>query len=343
MIDHPTAQSRLRRLAAAALILAIVGALAAIAIGVVYWIEGHEAIGWGFTLGGIVALLIGVLLFCQVVLFIKFLSYLYRAYEVLLASAEFQRRQEEHTRTIAENSGLSEWAKRVVYREKDYDYLRDTIHGALVRQDWETAEHLIRDMGDEFGYHDEAAALREKLEQARMATIDERLATAVARFNQLCDQHKWAQAQDECQRLQSLYPDEPRIERLSQEIDERREAIKQKLMGDYEEAVRADDVDRAHRLLFALDQYLIPREAESLKQSARTVFRARMEQIKTRFSIAVSYKQFHNAIAAGEQLIREFPNSGYAREISKLMPVLRQRAREQKSPPHVAPASRSTH
>ena len=59
------------------------------------------------------------------------------------------------------------------------------------------------------------------------------------------------------------------------------------------------------------------------------MFRARLEQLKTRFTIAVSYKQFPSAIEAGERLIREFPNSGYAQEISKLLPILRQRAEQQ--------------
>ena len=150
---------------------------------------------WGspFLAGGIGALLIGILLYCQVVLIHKFVNYAYRAYDTLLEAADLLRRGEEHSRMIAENSNLSEWAKRVVYREKDYEFLRDTIQGAVIRQDWESAEHLIRDVDTEFGYHDEAAHLREKLEQARKATTSERIAAALARFETLCGQQKWDQ------------------------------------------------------------------------------------------------------------------------------------------------------
>ena len=334
----PTGQSKLRSLATAVVVADVV--LAGVACGYgIYALATHDSpgLGMGCLLGGLGGLIFGLLLYAQVVLLQRFVSYSYRAYEALLAAAELQRRQEENTRTIAENSNLSEWSKRIVYRKKDYEFLRDTIHGAIVKQDWESAEHLIRDVDTEFGYHDEAERFRAQLEQARKATGEERIAAILARFEQLCDQHNWDQARDDCDRLQALFPDDPRILALPGEIEVRRQEVKDQLLKEYDLAVRNEDVDRAHRLLFSLDQYIVAKEAEALKESARNVFRARLEQIKTRFSIAVSYKQFHNAIAAGEQLRREFPNSGYAQEIAKLMPILRQRAKQQKSTPVAAP------
>ncbi len=306
-------------------------------------ITGDANRGVGLEVGlfaiGLIAALGGILLYCQVLLLHKFVSYSYRAYEALLASAELQRRQEEQIRSIAENASLSDWAKRIVYREKDFEFLRDTIHGAIVRQDWQTAEHLIRDVDTQFGYHEEATQLRQQLELARSATSEQRIAAAQDRFEKLCGDQNWAQAESELQRLRDLFPDDSRIVELSAELERRRDGVKTHLLKDYEQAVRNEDVERAHRLLFALDQYLVPAEVESLKKSARNVFRARLEQIKTRFSIAVSYKQWHNALAAGEQIVREFPNSGYAQEISKLMPTLRQRARKVPAASHAAPSA----
>ena len=330
MAGFPSRHETVRYLATTALVVSLIVALGACGYGVYEWAgHGNVSVGLAFLAGGIGALLIGVLLYCQVVLIHKFVSYAYRVYDTLLETSDLLRRGEEHSRTIAENSSLSEWAKRVVYREKDYEFLRDTIQGAIVRQDWESAEHLIRDMDREFGYHDEAAHLHERLEQARRATTSERIEAALARFDSLCTQHKWDQARDECERLHELFPGESRIGGLPHEIELRRQEVKQKLLKEYDQAVRSEDVDRAHRLLFSLDQYLVAKEAEALKESARGVFRARLEQLKTRFTIAVSYKQLPSAIEAGERLIREFPNSGYAQEISKLLPVLRQRAEQQ--------------
>jgi hypothetical protein len=330
MTGFPTRHDELRHLATAALVVVAVATVATAAYGCYEWsAAGNRAAGIGFVAGSIAGLLIGVLLYCQVLLVHKLVNYSYRNYDTLLETAELLRRQEEHGRTIAENSSQSEWAKRVVYREKDYEFLRDTIQSAVVRQDWEAAQHLIRDMEKEFGYHDEAAHLREELELARRSTTEERIAAALARFDLLSGQQKWQQALVECERLRVLFPGENRIANLPRELERRRQDHKQELLHEYEQAVRSQDVEKAHRLLFALDQYLLPKEAEPLKESARGVFRARLEQLKAQFTIAISYKQYPGAIAAGEKLIQEFPNSGYAHEIAKLLPMLRQRAGQQ--------------
>lgn len=326
MSAPPTRVDRLRLIAGSALGVAVVACGAAAGYGIYEWVvDGNRATGLGFLGVGLAGLLIGILLYCQVLLVHKFVNYAYRAYDALLEASDLMRRQAEHVRTIAENSSLSEWAKRIVYREKDFEFLRDTIQGAIVRQDWEAAEHLIHDVEAEFGYREEAAALRGTLDQARKATTEERIAAARSRVDSLCDQRKWQQARAECERLAALFPGYPAIVELPHQIESRRQEFKHQLIKEYDLAVRNQDVDRAHRLLFALDQELVPEEAEPLKESARNVFRARLEQLKTRFTIAVSYQQFRDAIEAGERLIHEFPNSGYAREISKILPVLRKR------------------
>ncbi len=249
----------------------------------------------------------------------------------MLEAPDLLRRQEEHGRLIAENSKLSDCAKRVVDRETDFEFPRDPIQAAIVRQNWESAQHLIRAMETEPGYHEEAVQFRQRLEAARRATTEGGVAAALARSDALRDRQKWDQARSKAARLARLFPDQASSARWPGELGRRHE-YNQQLLRDYEDAVRTEDRDRAHRLPFALRSYLAPREAEALKASARTVFRARLEQLEARVILAVSYKQMSSAIESGERLIHEFPNSGYAREISKLLPVLRQRA-----------AQRSTH
>jgi hypothetical protein len=330
MVNLSERHPLLRISATVGLALECLASLAVTVYGAYLWGNGTDpGRALGFLAGGTAGLLGGVLLYGQWLLLLKLTNYTYRLYDALLESTELLRRQEEHGRMTAENSHLSEWAKRIVYREKDFEFLRDTIHGAIVRQDWEAAEHLIGDVDTEFGYHDAAAKFRAQLEQARKATKEERVAAVLSRFDELCDQQKWTEARRDCDRLQALFPEDARIGSLPNEIEVRRQEYKRKLLGEYEDAVQNQDVDRAHKLLYALDQYLLPKEAEAIKPSARNVFRARMEQIRTQFSIAVTDKQFSHAIEAGERLIREFPNSGYAQEITKLLPILRTRARQQ--------------
>jgi hypothetical protein len=316
----------LRRIAATALTLDVIGSLVACGYGVYTLGTGSYPLGLAFVVGGSVALFLGILIYCHVRLTHKFASNSYRAYEALLDMVELVRRQAEYSHTIAENTTLSDWAKKIVYREKDYEFLRDTIHGAIVRQDWEAAEHLIHELDEEFGYREEAERFRAELTRARQATKEEQVAAALTRFDQVCAARKWDQARTESERLRTLFPNDERITGLPRELDLRRQQYKRHLLKEYSQAVRTHDVDRAHRLLFELDGYLAPNEAAALKESARGVFKAKLLQLGVQFSLAVTDRQYRDAIDVGERLAREFPNSRYAYEISAMMPALRQRA-----------------
>ena len=309
-----------------------VGSLASLTLIVYGFYELSEAArGWGVALvaGGLLGLALGILLYGQMTLTHKFVNNSHRSYSILLDIGELLRRQGGYTHTIAENSSLSDWAKRVVYREKDYEYLRDTINSAIVRQDWKGAERFIKDLDEEFGMHEEATRLREEVEQARRATTEEKVDAALKRFDLLCQQQKWEQATSETARLSSLFPAEPRIEGLGRELELRRQQYKRKLLKDYDEAVRTQNVDVAHRLLVELDRYLGEDEVAVLKESARGVFKAKLFQLGVQFSLAVTDKKFDKAVHIGERIIREFPNSRYAQEIQGMMSALRERAGRQ--------------
>lgn len=313
--------------------LAGLAALGTLGYGLFVWAARGELAGAGIVALSVFFLAVAFFLYGQFSLAHKAVSLSYRAYDALLDIAEHLRRQTEHTRTIAENSSLSEWAKRIIYREKDYEYLHDTIQAASVRQDWAAAERLVRELDEEFGLKEEAARLREELENARKATHDEKIAAALQRFNALCEARKWDQAHSEVDRLRLLYPQEPQISALPRELEQRRRHYKRDLLKRYEEAVRLANVDAAHTLLLELDHYLAPNEAAALKESARGVFRAKLQQMGVQFSLAVTEKNFEKAIEIGEGIIREFPNSRYAQEIQSMMPTLRGRVAQE--PAHV--------
>jgi hypothetical protein len=329
MSGVPHRFGRIRTVATFALLLSLAGSAAILAYAAYAAGRGDPGLAVGLTIGAVVAITIGVIGYCQLLLLIKFVSNQFRTYDALLDTTELLRRQAELARTVAENSSLSDWAKRTIYREKDFEFLRDTIHSALVRQDWEAAEHLIKDIEQEFGYREEARRMREELERARQATFEEKVAAALGRFEMLCASQKWQQAARESERLKSLFPDDPRINELSREIELRRQAHKRHLLQEYDRAVQAQEVDRAHRLLLELDAYLSPNEGAALKESARGVFKARLQQMGVQFSLAVTEREFRKAIEIGQRLTKEYPNSRYAHEIANMLPVLRQRAAQQ--------------
>jgi hypothetical protein len=318
----------LRLLARTALAIAVGVSLTAVAYALARGASGER---WDFGLiaGGLLVLALTALLYTLIHLAHKAAGNSYRAYDALLDIAEMLRRQTDYARAISENSSLSDWAKRIVYREKDYEYLRETIQGDIARQDWRSAERLIQELDEKFDLRDEAARLRAELQQARLATGEEKLAAAVRHFESLCDRQKWEQARRAAERLRNLFPGDPRIANLPHELETRRSEYKRQLLQEYEQAVRLENVDVAHRILYTLDHYLSPNEAAALKESARGVFKAKLQQLGVQFTLAVTDKQFRRAIEIGERLVHEFPNSRYAQEILGLIPVLRQRAAQE--------------
>lgn len=323
-----TRYAGIRRVASAGFALLALGGLAAAGYGgyLLYALRSLDPIWW--LAGGLSAVLLSTLLYAQFLLLHKLANQDFRNYEALLDMVDLLRRQGDYARSVAENSALSDWSKRIVYREKDYEFLRDTIQGCIVRQDWESAEHLIETLEEELGFKAEAERLRGDVAQARQATTEERVAAAINRFEALCGAQKWEQAEREVKRLQTLFPGQPRIARLGEEIAQRRERYKRYLLQEYDQAIRIHDVDGAHRLLFELDRYLSPNEAAALKESARGVFKAKLLQAGVQFSLAVSDRQWAKAIEIGAEVIHEFPNSRYAQEIQAMMPALQRRVRE---------------
>ncbi len=324
----PFASERYRtvqRLASLALMVDIAAAITATSVGVGSAWRGESLTASICLIGGVVGLVLGVLGYFQLLIVRKFESNTYRLYDAILDSNEMLRQQSATIRAIADNTAMSDFARRVVHREKDHEFLRDSIHGAIIREDYEAAQHLIESLDRELGHGEEARAFRAEVERARAATLDERIEAAVKRFDQLCAGHKWDQARREAVRLAKQFPGSELIAALSAEVDVRRQQHKRNLLREYDQAARRNDVERATQLLVELDLYLAPNEAAALKDSARGVFRAKLMQMGVQFSLAVTDKQYQSAIEIGNHIMREFPNSRYAHEIADMLPHLRKR------------------
>lgn len=315
----------LKRFTLAVAILLLLASAGVIVAGSLMIAQQMTPRGLALIAVGAAVLGVGALLVIQTTLSYKQVSNTYRTYSVTLEMLDELRRQTQHVNTIAENTSLSDWAKQIVYREKDFEFLRDMIHGAVVRQDRESAEHLINEMEQTLGRRDEAQRLRDELTRISQASVTEQIDAAIQRFETLCEAQRWRQARDEAQRLQERYPNNDRVAGLLQKADVKRQEHKRRLLKEYDRAVQLEDMDRAHELLLELDKYLTTNEAAALKDSARGVFRARLMQMGVQFSLCVSEKKYQEAINIGQKLMREFPNSRYAHEIADMMPTLRHR------------------
>jgi len=234
----------------------------------------------------------------------------------------------ESTRKLADLASLSDKAKSYLYREHELEALRERIQHDIMRQDYAAAGKLIDVMAREFGYADEAARLREQVEASRKATAEEKLDAQISRIRQFIERRDWSRASREAERLTALYPDSDKAAALPGEVQASYAQHKRRLLQDYGQAVARNDVDRGIELLRELDPYLTPQEAAALEESARGVFRAKLHNFGVRFAIAVTDQRWDEALATGEEIIREYPNSRMAQEVRQKLDQLRARVAE---------------
>jgi len=229
--------------------------------------------------------------------------------------------------SLLEFATLSDKAKSLIYREQEIQAVREAVHHDLMSQHYETAGAMIDKIEHEFGYADEAAQLRLEMQTSREATLDEKIDATIERIHSLLSEQQWARALRETQRVVKLFPDNEKISALPKQISAARTAYKKRLLQQYGEAVRKNDIDRGLDLLKELDRYLTPQEGAALQESARGVFKARLHQIGVQFAISVNDQEWEEAIAAGQEIIREFPNSRMAQEVRSKLDAMRAKAR----------------
>ena len=221
---------------------------------------------------------------------------------------------------------LSDRAKGLVYRDSEIEAIREMVHHDMMRQDYKTAEAAINSIERDLGYADEAARLRQALDAGRKATLEEKIDAAIMRVQDILNAFQWGRAIRESNRILRLFPNNPKVASLPERIETARAKRKRDLLQAYGAAVRKDDIDRGVALLKELDLYLTPQEGAALADSARGVFKARLRYLGVQFSIRITDKVWSEAVAVGQDIMNEYPNSRMAREVRDRMDVLKQRA-----------------
>ena len=125
-----------------------------------------------------------------------------------------------------------------------------------------------------------------------------------------------------------MFPDNEQVKNLPSEIDRRRQEHKKQLIDSWNDAVARHDVDGSIEILKQLDTYLTPTEAEGMQETARQVFKEKLNQLSKHFSDSVRDHRWADAIRVGDQISRDFPNTRIAQEVREKMETLRQRATE---------------
>lgn len=185
-------------------------------------------------------------------------------------------------------------------------------------------------MQSRFGYSREAAQFRRLVDSQRALAIKAVIEETRLQVDSLCAAANWNEAQALLDSLVEQFPNSSEVKRMAQRtVEQKRAEHKDRLLADWNQAVEDEQIDRGIMLLQELDEYLSPAEAVDLKESARGIFRAKLQNLGAAFSVAVSEKKWNQALQIGQEIITEFPNSRMAEEVKGKFDILRQRAEEE--------------
>ncbi len=221
---------------------------------------------------------------------------------------------------------VSDAAKRIAYREKDREALRDAIRHDIDKGDFEAALVMVNQMAQVYGYRHEAEKYRSEIEDARAADVKHKVQESIEHLEKLIHVKEWDAALAHAGRTQRMYPGEPALKDLTQRVTEARHRYVQNLEREFLNAANRDEVDRAMALLKELDKYLTEAEGEPLREVARGVVTKARDNLGVQFKLAVHDKEWTRAVNIGEELVRAFPQSRMAEEVRGMLDIMRERA-----------------
>lgn len=327
MADTPLRNRSIRQISMTVAVMAVMAGLALLIYGMIYLIG--ESTGPNGVLGlasGLLLIGFGIISHSIVVLLSKAEITLSRMSGHTYDLSESVNRLEPVVRNIADNSEISDAARSITHRDKETEALRHAIREEMYRSNWDAAIYLVEQLERRFGYAREAEELRKEMAQFREMTIEEKLGQAMARIDKMLDDHLWARAVQESERLLKLFPKTERVLQLPAHIARRREARKQELLKEWHAAVEREETEKGIAILTELDQFLTRAEAQQLQDSARHVFKARLVNLGVQFTLAASEQRWRDALEIGLTLRGEFPNSRMAQEVGEKLEILRARA-----------------
>jgi hypothetical protein len=229
---------------------------------------------------------------------------------------------------ISQNTRLSEAAKAIVFRDAEEQTLREAVFDKLQQQDFDATYEIIDEIARRVEYRDLAELLRTQATNYRDATDAERVNQVIALIEKLFESSQWAKASTQIERLIRDFPKSENAKAMRQRLLDKKEERKKILLNAWDDAIKRQATDRSLEILRELDLYLTPNEGLALQEAAKDVFRNKLHNIGVQFSLAVSGKQWGKAIEAGEQIIRDFPNSRMAEEIYEKWDILKQKVEQ---------------
>jgi hypothetical protein len=269
-----------------------------------------------------------------VIVFVLILM-LWKLFTILDAVQENNAKLERMIEALEKNRGilgridegvrLSDTARFVLYREADRQSLRQAVLEVLKADGADAAVQLTEQIGARAGYAQFAEQLKRELASHDDVASREQLNQAIEAIEELLEKRDWPRASVQIEKLIGTHPKSDQARGLRQKLADKMESRKKVLMTSWDDAVQRGATDRSLEILKELDQYLTPSEGLALQESAKDVFKTKLHNLGVQFSLAVSSRNWAQAVEVGERITRDFPNSKMADEIRQKMDLLRQK------------------
>jgi hypothetical protein len=231
-------------------------------------------------------------------------------------------------RHLGDHAMVSDDARRVLNRGAERNMLCKAIEEDIAAQAWDAALVLCDELAQRFGYRQDAEEFRARIELARSEIQERKVADSIARLDGLIVQRRWDVAANEARRIQRLFPDSTRVERLRDRVEQARGVYKTDLERRFLDSAQHGKVDEAMTQLKELDAYLTESEAAPLREVARGVISKARDNLGAQFKIAVQDRQWAQAAALGRRIVNEFPNTRMAQEVRGLLDGILARANQ---------------
>jgi hypothetical protein len=229
---------------------------------------------------------------------------------------------------ISQAVRLSDEAKEIAFRDTERMELAEAVLSKLHQHDFEETYSMVRTMAQMAKYRQLADQLARTADNYRNATEKDRISQVIAHIDPLCEQYRWNQAAAQIDNLVRAFPYSEDAKLMPRKLRERKDRRKRDLLAMWDDAVQSKDTDRSLDILRDLDTYLTPTEGLALKESASSVFRTKLHNLGVQFALAVTERKWTDALAAGQQIVRDFPNSRMSHEIRSKMDILQERAKQ---------------
>jgi hypothetical protein len=227
---------------------------------------------------------------------------------------------------IQSHTMLSDNARRVLFREREVQLLRDALEEQIRRGAYNAGITLCDDMAELFGLREEAETYRQRIHEAGQQHYEAQIRAALTQLDSFLADCNWAMAHEEAARIRRLFGGSHLVQDLDERILRARNVHKRDLEHQFLDAAQRSDVEQAMPLLKELDRYLSRDEAARLADVAGEVVDEHRKNLGVQFKLAVSDKRWSEAAQIGNTIMSEFPNTKMAEEVHAMIEVLRTRA-----------------